>query len=61
MGPRPRPRWNDARGLAVRFHDAATIALTGALCPGAPGWGTAVTLAAGTVVRLGPPQHGLRS
>jgi biotin-dependent carboxylase-like uncharacterized protein len=48
-------------GLAVRFVDAATIALTGALCPGAPGWGTAITVGAGTTLRLGAPRHGLRS
>ncbi len=48
-------------GLAVRLHDAATLALTGAPCPGAPDWGGAVSLPAGTVVRLDPPSTGLRS
>jgi biotin-dependent carboxylase-like uncharacterized protein len=47
-------------GLTVRFLDAATVALTGAACPGLDP-GVAVTLAAGTVLRLGVPRHGLRS
>lgn len=48
-------------GLAVRFDAAATIALTGAPCPGAPDRDAAVTVAAGTVLRLGVPASGLRS
>jgi hypothetical protein len=48
-------------GLAVRFDAAATIALTGARCPGAPDQDAAVTVAAGTVLRLGVPVSGLRS
>ena len=47
-------------GLAVRLEQAATIALTGAVCPGAA-WGAAVSLAAGTTLRLGTPATGLRS
>ncbi|MDQ2836820.1 MAG: biotin-dependent carboxyltransferase family protein [Actinomycetota bacterium] len=48
-------------GLAIRLLDAATIALTGARCDGASGWNTALSLAAGSTVRLGPPATGLRS
>lgn len=47
-------------GLALRLHDAATVALTGAACTGLE-WGAARTLAAGTTLRLGPPGTGLRS
>lgn len=47
-------------GLAVRLHAAATIALTGARCPGAP-WSTALTWPAGRELRLGVPGAGLRS
>jgi biotin-dependent carboxylase-like uncharacterized protein len=47
-------------GLAVRIHDAATIAFTGALCPGAD-WGVAVTVPPGAEVRLGRPGAGVRS
>lgn len=47
-------------GLAVRVHDAVTVALAGAVCPGLD-WGTATTLAAGATVRLGAPAQGLRS
>jgi biotin-dependent carboxylase-like uncharacterized protein len=47
-------------GLELRVHDAVTLALAGAVCPGFD-WGTAVTLAAGATVRLGTPAHGLRS
>jgi biotin-dependent carboxylase-like uncharacterized protein len=48
-------------GLHVRLVDPATVALTGALCPGAPDWGVAVSLPAGAEVRLGIPVTGLRS
>ncbi|WP_375478322.1 biotin-dependent carboxyltransferase family protein [uncultured Jatrophihabitans sp.] len=48
-------------GLTVRLLDPATIALTGARCPGAPDWGVAVSLRAGSVVRLGAPAQGARS
>jgi biotin-dependent carboxylase-like uncharacterized protein len=48
-------------GLAIRLTRAATIALTGARCPGAATWHGALTLAAGTVLRLGAPATGLRS
>jgi biotin-dependent carboxylase-like uncharacterized protein len=48
-------------GLVVRFAAATTVALTGAACPGAPDWDVAVTVAAGTVLRLGAPAAGLRS
>jgi biotin-dependent carboxylase-like uncharacterized protein len=47
-------------GLELRALDAATIACTGALCPGAD-WGAAFTMPAGAVVRLGAPVSGLRS
>jgi biotin-dependent carboxylase-like uncharacterized protein len=47
-------------GLVLRAGTAVTVALTGAVCPGLD-WGTAVTLRAGAVVRLGAPAHGLRS
>lgn len=47
-------------GLAVRLVDAATLALCGAPCPGLDG-DRAVSLPAGTVVRLGVPAAGLRS
>jgi biotin-dependent carboxylase-like uncharacterized protein len=48
-------------GLRVRLTGPATIALTGAVCPGAPDWGAAVSLPAATEVRLGAPGSGLRS
>jgi biotin-dependent carboxylase-like uncharacterized protein len=48
-------------GLAVRFPEPVTVAFTGAFCAGAPDWGIAVTLAAGTTLRLAAPAHGLRS
>jgi biotin-dependent carboxylase-like uncharacterized protein len=48
-------------GLTVRLQAAATLALTGALCAGAPDWNVAVSLPAGTTVRLAPPERGLRS
>jgi biotin-dependent carboxylase-like uncharacterized protein len=48
-------------GLAVRLVDAATVALTGAACPGNVDWATPVSLPAGAIVRLGPPATGLRS
>lgn len=48
-------------GLRMCAHDAVTIALTGAVCPGAPGWGVALTLRGGTRLALGVPADGLRS
>jgi biotin-dependent carboxylase-like uncharacterized protein len=48
-------------GLAVRLLSPATIALTGASCAGAPDWGTAVSLPAGSTFRLAVPSRGLRS
>lgn len=48
-------------GLSVRLLVAASVALTGAECPGAPGWNVAVTLPAGSRFTLGPPGSGLRS
>lgn len=48
-------------GLQLRLADPATVAFTGAPCPGAPDWGVAVSLAAGTTIRLGVPRDGLRS
>jgi biotin-dependent carboxylase-like uncharacterized protein len=48
-------------GLTFVALDAATIALTGAVCPGPLDSGVAVSVAAGTRVRLGVPASGLRS
>jgi biotin-dependent carboxylase-like uncharacterized protein len=48
-------------GLALRTDEAVTIALTGAVCPGAPDWNAAVTLPAGSTVRLNRPAQGVRS
>jgi biotin-dependent carboxylase-like uncharacterized protein len=48
-------------GLHVQLADPATIALTGAVCPGAPDWGAAVSLPWGAEVRLASPAQGLRS
>lgn len=47
-------------GLVVRVHDAVTVALCGAVCPGFD-WGTATTLPPGATVHLGAPAVGLRS
>lgn len=47
-------------GVTIRAVDAATIALTGAVCPGAD-FGAAVSLPAGAVLALGSPAAGLRS
>jgi biotin-dependent carboxylase-like uncharacterized protein len=47
-------------GLALCVHDAVTVAIAGAVCPGFD-WGTATTLPAGATVRLGIPADGLRS
>ena len=47
-------------GFAFRCAVAATVALTGAACPGLDA-GVAVSLPAGAVVRLGAPPTGLRS
>ena len=47
-------------GLAFTVHDAATVALTGAVCGGAD-HGVALTVPAGTTVRLGVPARGLRT
>ena len=51
---------------ALRLTQAATIVFTGAPCPVQAGarsiaWGQATTLAAGTIVSIGPPSRGLRS
>jgi len=48
-------------GLAVRLLAPATLALTGAVCRGAPDWGAAVSLPAGATFRLAAPERGLRS
>jgi biotin-dependent carboxylase-like uncharacterized protein len=48
-------------GLHVRLSEPATVALTGAGCPGAPDWGVALSLPAGSAIRLGTPRTGLRS
>lgn len=47
-------------GLALRMHRAATLALTGAPCPGVD-CGVAFSVPAGATVRLGAPVRGLRS
>lgn len=47
-------------GLAVRVLDAATVAMTGAACPGLD-VNAAVSLRAGATVRLGLPADGARS
>ena len=47
-------------GLVVRVHDAVTVALCGAVCPGFD-WGTATSLQQGARVHLGMPTVGLRS
>jgi biotin-dependent carboxylase-like uncharacterized protein len=47
-------------GLHLRLTRPATIALTGAVCPGAPDWGAPVSLPSGAEVRLGRPAAGLR-
>lgn len=48
-------------GLAVVLADPATVAFTGAVCRGAPDWGVALSLPAGTTIRLRTPDSGLRS
>jgi len=48
-------------GLHLLLRDAATVALTGAACPGAPDRDVAVSLPAGARIRLGTPATGLRS
>lgn len=48
-------------GLQLRFAASATVALTGAACPGAPDWDAPVSLPAGATIRLGSPARGLRS
>jgi len=47
-------------GLALRVVDAATVAVTGAHCPGVE-HGSAQSLAAGRQLMMGPPARGLRS
>lgn len=47
-------------GLGFRAHDAVTVAVAGAVCPGL-GWGVATTIAPGAVVRFGAPSACLRS
>ncbi|HEU5271789.1 MAG TPA: biotin-dependent carboxyltransferase family protein, partial [Jatrophihabitans sp.] len=48
-------------GLDVRLRNPATVAFTGAYCPGGPGWRLALTLPAGYRLTLQPPATGLRS
>ena len=48
-------------GLIIRLADAATIALTGAYCPGPASWNTALSLPAGSTVALAAPARGVRS
>ncbi|MDQ2748782.1 MAG: biotin-dependent carboxyltransferase family protein [Pseudonocardiales bacterium] len=47
-------------GLVLRVHDAVTVALAGAVCPGLD-WGSPVSLAARATVHLHAPARGLRS
>lgn len=47
-------------GLEFRVERAVTVAFTGAPCPGLD-WGMALSLPAGSSIRLGAPVHGLRS
>jgi biotin-dependent carboxylase-like uncharacterized protein len=47
-------------GVELLVHDAATVALAGAPCPGLD-QAVPVTLPAGSRMRLGVPAHGLRS
>ena len=53
-------------GLALTCDAAMTVAVTGAGCPvtvdgAGAGFGTAVSVRAGALVRLGPPARGLRA
>ena len=48
-------------GLAIRLLSAATMAFTGARCPGVPAWNSALSLPVGTRLRLAAPTAGLRS
>jgi biotin-dependent carboxylase-like uncharacterized protein len=48
-------------GLRVRLHDATTVAVTGAACPGPRDSGVAVTLGAGVEFGFGTPRDGLRT
>jgi biotin-dependent carboxylase-like uncharacterized protein len=48
-------------GLAIHLPSATTLAFAGARCPGPPAWNTALSLPAGTRLRLGTPATGLRS
>ncbi|HJQ02556.1 MAG TPA: biotin-dependent carboxyltransferase family protein [Jatrophihabitans sp.] len=48
-------------GLAIRLLSAATLAFTGAPCPGVPAWNSALSLPAGARLRLAAPAAGLRS
>jgi biotin-dependent carboxylase-like uncharacterized protein len=48
-------------GLHVRLTEPATVAFSGAICPGPRDWGVPLSLPAGAIVRLGTPHDGLRS
>ncbi|HET6210006.1 MAG TPA: biotin-dependent carboxyltransferase family protein [Jatrophihabitans sp.] len=48
-------------GLEIRLLVAATVACAGARCPGVPAWHSALSLPAGSRLRLGSPATGLRS
>jgi biotin-dependent carboxylase-like uncharacterized protein len=48
-------------GLEIRLLTAATVACAGAPCPGSPAWHSALSLPAGSRLRLGSPAAGLRS
>jgi len=48
-------------GLSIRLLAPATVALTGAPCPGGPAWNAPVSLPAGSRVSLAAPAAGLRS
>jgi biotin-dependent carboxylase-like uncharacterized protein len=48
-------------GLQLRLPNPATLALTGAYCPGGPDWQVALTVPAGFRLTLASPPTGLRS
>jgi biotin-dependent carboxylase-like uncharacterized protein len=48
-------------GLEIRLLAAATLACAGAPCPGVSAWHSALSLPAGSRLRLGTPTSGLRS
>lgn len=47
--------------MTLVAHDAVTLALAGAACPGDLSWGVPATVPAGTRLRIGVPPSGVRS